>query len=133
MEHTQSMSKWPIRLAYIINFINCLLYLPAPFPRGLGIDQEGSSIFLLLTLSMYIYRLGLFSHLYGSLFICITICLGSWDGSTALFMEVRWCCTIAVSAWCSMHQLSGCECTVNRSCTPLRRLNAAYIYIYGHI
>ena len=44
-EYAQSMSKWPTGLAYIGNFINYLLYLPDPFPRGLWIDLEGSSTF----------------------------------------------------------------------------------------
>ena len=64
-KHTESMSKWPTGSAYIVNFINYLLYLPKPFSRGLGIDLEGSSTFVPLMLSMHIDRLGLFSHLYG--------------------------------------------------------------------
>ena len=71
-EHAQSMSKWPERWAYIGNFINYLSYLPDPFPRGRGIDLEGSSTFLPLILSMHINRLGLFSHWYRALFIYIT-------------------------------------------------------------
>ena len=73
-EHAQSMSKWPKRLVYIGYSINYLLYLPAPFPRGLGIDLERSSRFLPLMLLMHIDRLGLLSHLYGTSFICITMC-----------------------------------------------------------
>ena len=87
-EQAQSMSKRPPRLAYIGSFINYLLYLPDPFPRGLGIDLEGSSMFLPLALSMHINRLGLFSHLYGTLLNCLSICLGSWAGTTALCKEV---------------------------------------------
>ena len=62
-EHTQSMSKWPEGLGYIGNIINYLCHLPAPFPRGLWRDLEGSSIFLLIMLLMHIDRLGVFSHL----------------------------------------------------------------------
>ena len=77
------MSKWPAGLVYIGSIFNHLLYLPAPFPRGIEADLEESSTLLLLTLSMYIYRLGLFTHFYGSLFNCITMCQGSCAGATA--------------------------------------------------
>ena len=66
-EHTQSISNWPIGLVCIGNFINYLLYLPVPFPRGLCIDLGGSSIFLPLTLLIFSDRLGLFSQLYKTL------------------------------------------------------------------
>ena len=46
VKYAQSMSKRPARSAYIGNFIDCLLYLLAPFPSILGIDLEGSSKFL---------------------------------------------------------------------------------------
>ena len=62
-EHTQSMSKQPSGSVYIGNNINYLLHLPAPFPKGLEVDLEGSSIFLPLMLSMHIDRLDLVSHL----------------------------------------------------------------------
>ena len=71
-ENAQSMSKWLVGLAYIGNFIDYLLYFPDPFPRGPGIDLEGSSTFLPLTLSMHINRVSLFSYLYRTLLICIT-------------------------------------------------------------
>ena len=83
-EHTQSISKQPVELVYIGNIINYFFYLPDPFPRGLLVDLEGSSIFLPLVLLMHIDRLGLVSHLYGSLFNCITTYLSSWAGATAL-------------------------------------------------
>ena len=51
------MSKWPEGLVHIGNIINYLLYLPAPFPMGLEVDLEGSSIFLPLLISLYINRL----------------------------------------------------------------------------
>ena len=63
-EYTQGMSIWPTGSAYVGNFINYLSYLLDPFPRGLLIDLEGDSTFLPLMLSVYIDRLGLFSHLY---------------------------------------------------------------------
>ena len=87
-EHAQSMSKWPTGLANIGSFINNLLYLPDCFPRGLQIDLEWISTFIPLTLLIHIYTLGLVTHCYGSLFICITTCLGSWASSTALCIEV---------------------------------------------
>ena len=34
-EHSQSMSKQPTGLELVGNFISYLLYLPAPFPRGI--------------------------------------------------------------------------------------------------
>ena len=114
------MSKRPIGSAYVGNLINYLWSFPDSFPWGLYIDLEGSSTFLALMLSMLIDRLDLFSHLYGTLFICITECLGSCISATALCMEVGWCCTAAMSAWCSAHQLAGYECTVKRSHTPLK-------------
>ena len=73
----QKISKWPVGLVYIGNIINYLLNFPNPFPRGLEIDLDGSSTFPKLILLMHINRLGLVSHFYGCLFICITICQGS--------------------------------------------------------
>ena len=125
------MSKRPTGFVYIGSIINYLLYLPDPFPRGLEVDLKGSSIFPTLMPSMHVDRLGLLNHLYRSLFNCATMWQGSWAGTTALHMEVRWHCTIAVSAWCSKHELPACECIVKRSCIPSGRLNAAYICIYG--
>ena len=87
-EHAQSMSKWPAGLVYIGSFINYLLYLPDPFPRGLSIDLEGSSIFLPFALLMHIDGLGLFSHLYGALLNCLFMFKGSWIDHTALCREV---------------------------------------------
>ena len=110
-EHAQSMSKQPVELAYMGNFIRYLLYLLNTFSRGLCIDLEGGSKFLPLTLLMCINRLGLFSHLYRTLLNCLSVCPGSWVGATALCREVGWRCTIAMSAGCSVHQLLGCECT----------------------
>ena len=132
-EHAQSMSKRPTRLAYVGSFIYYLLYLPDPFPRGLGIDLQGSSTFLPFILSMHIDRLGLFIHLYGTVLYCLSICPGSWASATALCKKVVWCCTIAVSAWCRMHQLPGCECAVKRSCAPLGSQNSAYMNIYSYM
>ena len=87
-EHAQSMSKWPTGLAYAGSFINYLLYLPDPFPRGLCIDLEGGSTFPPLKLLMYIDRLGLFSHLYRALLTCLSVYPGSWVGAPVLFREV---------------------------------------------
>ena len=84
-------------------------------------------------LLIYIDRLSLFSHLYRTLLDCLSMCPGSWVGTTTLCIELRWCCTIAVSAWCSAHQLVGCECTGNRSCAPLGCQNGADMSIYGHM
>ena len=113
------MSKRPEGLAYVGTFTSYLLYLPVPFPRDLGIDLEGSSTFLLSMLSIHINRLGLFSHLYENLLNCISMCMGSWVGATAFCMEIKWCSTIAVSAWCSAYQLPGCECAVKPLYIPL--------------
>ena len=82
---------------------------------------------------MHIDRLSLLSHLYGIFFNCITACQASWTATTALCMEVGWHCTIAVSACFSAQQLPRHECAMTRSCTPLKRLNGAYINIYGHM
>ena len=49
-DHTQSMFKQPAGLVYIGNNTNYLLYLLDPFPRGLEVDLEGSSIFPALIL-----------------------------------------------------------------------------------
>ena len=132
-EHTQSMSKWPAGLAYIDYSINYLFYFSVPFLRGLCIDLEGSSIFLPLKLLIHINRLGLFRYLYRTLLNYLSVCPGSWVGTTTLCIEVEWYCTIAVSAWCSVHQLLGCECTGNRFCIPLGCQNDACMGIYGHI
>ena len=132
-EHTQSMSKWPTEFVYMGNIINYFIYPPDPFPRGLELDLERSSTFPILILLINIDRLDLFSYLYRYLFNCITMCQGSWAGATAFYIESGWFYTIAVLAWCSTHQLPGCECTVNVSCTPLRHLNAAYIGIYSYM
>ena len=127
------MSKLSTGLVSIGNFINYLLYLLDPFPRGLEVDLEGSSTFPTLTLSMHINRLGLISHFYGCLLNGITIHYGSWVGATALCIEVGWRCTIAVLAWYSTHWLLGCECAVKSCCAPFGHLNAAYMGIDGHI
>ena len=127
------MSKWPTGSAYVGNSINYLLCLPAPFPRGLYIDLEGSNTLLSLTLSMNINRLSMFSHLYRTLFNCLSTCPGSLVGTTALCMVVGWCCAIAVSAWCSTHQLTGCKCTRNRFYAPLGHQNNIYMGIYGYM
>ena len=83
-KQAQSMYKWSAGLVYLYSFINYLLYLPAPFPRGQGIDLKGSSTFLQLMLSMYIDRLGMFSHFYGTLLNCLSACLGSWAGAVRI-------------------------------------------------
>ena len=132
-EHAHNMSKWPAGLAYVASFMNYLLYLPIPFPRGLCINLEGSSTFLPLTLSMHIDRLGLFSHLYRTSFNYLSVCPGRWVGTTTLCMEVGWHCTVAVSAWCSAHQFPGCEYAVKPLSAPLRRIYAAYMGIYGYM
>ena len=72
-EHAQSMSKRPAGLVYIGNIFNYLWHLPDPFPRGLWKDIEGSNTFLPLMLPMLINRLGLFSHLYGTLLVCLSM------------------------------------------------------------
>ena len=127
------MSKQQTRSAYVGNFINYLLYLPDPFPKGLRIDLQGSSIFPPLMLLIHINRLYLFSHLYRTLLICLSTCLGSWVGTTALYREVGWRCTVSVSDGCSAHQLPGCKCIGNRSHTPLGCQNSTYMGIYGHV
>ena len=132
-EYTQSMSKWPARSVYVGNIFNYLIYLPDPFPRGLQVDLEGSSTFLTITPLVYMDRLCLFSHLYRSLFHSSTIWQGSWAGATAFCIDVGWHCTIAISAWCSTHQLPGCECAVKVSQEPLGCLNAACMGIYNHM
>ena len=63
-EHTESISKRPARSVSVGNIIYYLTYLLTSFPRGLEVNLEGSSIFLIFTLSMHIDRLRLFSHLY---------------------------------------------------------------------
>ena len=127
------MFKWPTRLAYIGIFINYLLYLPDPFPRGLEIDLQVSSTSLSLTVLIYIGRLGLVSHLYRILFNYITICQGSWAGATTPYTRFGQHYIIAMLDWYSKHQLPGCECTVKKSCVPLERLNSACKSIYGHM
>ena len=62
-EHAVSMSKWLAGSIYIGNTICYPIYLLYPFPRGLEVDQEGTSIFPILALSMYINRFDLFCHL----------------------------------------------------------------------
>ena len=109
------MSKQPAGSVYIGNNINYLTYLPFTFPRGLEVDLEGSSTFPTLILSVHIDRLGLFSHFYRYFFNCITTWQGIWVGTTALCIEVRWRCTMAIFAWCSVHQLTGCEGSVKVS------------------
>ena len=62
-EHAISMLKWPERYVYIGNIIYYLIYLLAPFPKGLEVDLEGRSKLATLMLSIPVYRLGLFCHL----------------------------------------------------------------------
>ena len=106
------MSRWPTGFAYAGYILYYLIYHPDPFPRGLEVNLEGSSIFPTLKLSMHINRLGLFYHLWLRLFICLTAWQGSWVGAAAFHMEVEWCYTVAVSAWYSACQIPGCECAV---------------------
>ena len=54
----------------------------------LYVDPEGSSTLTKLMLLMHIDKLGLFIHLYGCLFNCITMWQGSWAGTAALCIEV---------------------------------------------
>ena len=82
---------------------------------------------------MHINQLGLFSNWYRTLLSCLSMFSGSWVGVIALCREVGWHYTEGISAWYSMHQLPGCECTVNRSCTPLRHQNSAYLSIFGYM
>ena len=72
LEHAQSIAKWPTGFVYMGHIVYYHIYLPDPFSRGLEVDQEGSSTFPTLMLSMYINRLGLFSYFYGYLFSYIT-------------------------------------------------------------
>ena len=58
---------------------------------------------------------------------------GSWAGATALYVEVKWHCTIAVSALYSVHQLPGCECAVKMFCKPLKHLYIKYMGIYSYM
>ena len=92
------MSKRPTGLVYIGNIINYFLYLYALFSRGLEVNLEGRSTFLTLMPLMHINGIGLISNLYGCLFKHITMYQDSWAGAAALYMEVGWCYTIAVSA-----------------------------------
>ena len=87
-EHAQSMLKWPTGLSYVGSFISNLSYLTFPFSRDLIIDLEGSSTLLPLMLPMHIDKLGLFIHLYGTLFFFITANLGSWAGITVLYIKL---------------------------------------------
>ena len=64
LEHAQSMSKWPVESVYIGNIYYYPRNLLITFPRGLEVDLEGSSTFLIFMLLMHIDRLGLVSHLY---------------------------------------------------------------------
>ena len=92
------MSKRPVGLVYVGSFISYFLYLPVTFPRGLEINLEGSITFPIVTLLIYIKRLSLFNYLYKWLFNYVTVSQGGWAGTTALCIDFRWCCTIAVSA-----------------------------------
>ena len=41
-------------------------------------------------------------------------------------MEVECCYTVAVSAWCSMHQLPGCKCTGKSLQAPFRYVSGGF-------
>ena len=62
-EHAESMSLSPEIRVYIGNIIYYLIQLSSPFPRGLDVDLERSTNFLILMLLMHIDRLGLFYHM----------------------------------------------------------------------
>ena len=62
-EHAVSIFKRPIGSVYISYLIYYITYLPIPFPRGIEVDLEESSIFPTLLLSMHTNSLGLFSQL----------------------------------------------------------------------
>ena len=57
-EDVESMSKWPAGSVYIGKMIYYLIYLLDPFPRGLEVDIEGSSIFLTHTLNNWMVDKG---------------------------------------------------------------------------
>ena len=50
-EYAQSMLKRPKGSVYVGNIIDYLLYLSTTFPRGLGVDLEGSSWKIQLSLN----------------------------------------------------------------------------------
>ena len=56
-----------------------------------------------------------------------------WAGTEALPMEVEYCYTLAVPAWCSVHQLPGCKCTVKPLHALFGFIWAVYMSIYGHM
>ena len=58
---------------------------------------------------------------------------GSWAGSAVFHIEVECCYTVALSAWCSAHQLLGSECTGKSLPTPFGCIYAIYMGIYDHI
>ena len=62
-EHAISISKWLTGSVHIGNIVHYLIYLPYPFPRGVGVDLEGSSIFPKLMILMHINRFCFFNHL----------------------------------------------------------------------
>ena len=72
---------------------------------------------------MYFSCILVFIHL-------ITMWQGSWAGVEALCVEVECCHTIALSAWCSTHQLPGCKCTGK---SFAHHLGVYILYIWVHM
>ena len=118
------------RIGYVGNIINYLCHLPAPFPRGLWKDLEGSSTFLPLMLLIHIDRIRLalvtcielVSVCYLSVWVALLVLQPSAGklGSTSPYQ-------------CSEQELHGCECTINWCRTPLGHQNGAYMGIYGYM
>ena len=82
------------------------------FPSTCAIDST-------LTDKDYLSLVVIFIHLD-------TMKQGSWAGATALCIEVEWHWTIAVSAWCSVHQPPKYLLALKLLCIPLGCIYKVY-------
>ena len=63
----------------------------------------------------------------------ITTRKSSRADAAALCVEVECCYTVAVSAWCSAHQITGCKCTVKLLSPLFGYIYTVYMSICGHM
>ena len=75
--------------------------------------------------------------MYLSCVVVFILLVTMWQSSlaviAALRMEVECHYTIAWSAWCSTHQLPGCNCVGKSSRAPFGCVYTVYMAIYGYM
>ena len=83
------------------------------------------------------YRCSIDRFVYLSHVVVFILSVTAWQSSlaivAALHVEVECHYTIAWSAWCSAHQLPGCNCFGKFSRAPFGCVFTVYMAIYGYM